>query len=264
MGEISPCAEAHWFGEERNPDRVHTRKTLNAILHRRKDSRHCFMISIEKKKSVIRERKKRKRELQEASIIEAAKKVFFSKGYLKATIDEIALEAEISKPTIYQFFKTKDDLFFSLMLPVIEDIGKYVEKVEKNLLAGKYTAGDPLIRDLFRAFYHSYELSPETFRIVQLFQQTGLVGQLQPEVRSALNERGSHNFALGRSIIRQGIQRGLIREVNEYELSDLIWGLTVGVIQLEDIKSDDKRGNQFKKATLTLAEDIFVQALTPK
>jgi hypothetical protein len=55
---------------------------------------------------------------------------------------------------------------------------------------------------------------------------------------------------------------GLIKEVNEYELSDLIWGLTVGVIQLEDIKSDHKQGNKFKKATLTLAEDIFVQALT--
>ena len=232
------------------------------LYRQEEDSRNCFVISIDKKKSVIQGRKKRKRDQQEASIIEAAKKVFFSKGYLKATIDEIALEAEISKPTIYQFFKTKDDLFFSLMLPVIEDIGKQMEKVEKNILAGKYTAGDFLVRDLFRAFYHSYELSPDTFRIVQLFQQAGLVSQLQPEVRSALNERGRYNFALGRSIIRQGIQMSLIKEVNEYELSDLIWGLTVGVIQLEDIKSDDKQGNKFKKATLTLAEDIFIQALT--
>ena len=63
------------------------------------------------------------------SILDAAKKVFFSRGYLKATMDEIALEAEISKPTIYQYFRTKDDLYFSLMLPVVEDIGIQMEKL---------------------------------------------------------------------------------------------------------------------------------------
>jgi TetR/AcrR family transcriptional regulator, fatty acid metabolism regulator protein len=219
------------------------------------------MKTVGTRRIVIQERKKREKRQRIDSIINAAKRIFFAKGYLKTTMDEIALEAEISKPTIYQFFKTKDDLFFSLMSPVIDDIGKQMERVEQKLLRGEYTTGDFLVRDLFRAFYHSYELSPDTFRIVQLFQQTGLLGEFGPNVKSALDEKGRYNFELGRRIIRKGIEIGLLKQVNEYELADLIWGLNVGVIQLEDIKSDHKRDNRFKKAALKLAEDIFVAAL---
>ena len=86
----------------------------------------------EKHKIAIRKRKLREKNWRIQSILEAAKKIFFAKGYAKATMDEIAFEAEISKPTIYQYFKSKDDLFFSLMLPVIDEIGKQLKKVSKK------------------------------------------------------------------------------------------------------------------------------------
>ena len=69
-------------------------------------------------------------------ILKSGQKVFFAKSYAKATMDEIAAMAEISKPTLYQYFKTKDDLYFSLMLPVIDDISHNLERVEKKTLAG--------------------------------------------------------------------------------------------------------------------------------
>jgi len=72
------------------------------------------MANADVRKKIIQERREREKNQRIQSIIESAKKLFFSKGYLKTTMDEIALGAEISKPTIYQYFKTKDDLFFSL------------------------------------------------------------------------------------------------------------------------------------------------------
>ena len=62
-------------------------------------------------------------------------------------MDEIALAAEVTKPTIYLYFKTKDDLFFTLMLPLIDDVQQQLQKVEKNLLAGKIRDGGSLITD---------------------------------------------------------------------------------------------------------------------
>ena len=103
-------------------------------------------------------------------------------------MDEIAYAAEISKPTIYQYFKTKDDLYFTLMLPVVEDIGRQLELVEKDLDLGLITRGSDLINRFFGAFYHSYELSSDTFRIVQAFQQQGLVMELA-EVHQGSPER---------------------------------------------------------------------------
>ena len=151
-------------------------------------------------------------------------------------MDEIARGAEITKPTIYQYFKNKDDLFFSLMTPMIDDIGVQLEKIWKKLENSQYKSGEKILREMFQAFYHSYELSPDIFRIVQMFQQTNLVSKLTPEVRDAMNRKGRNNFQLGRKILTTAMKRGLIKKMDTNSLVDLFWGLTVGVIQLEDIK----------------------------
>jgi AcrR family transcriptional regulator len=218
-------------------------------------------LATENHRKVIRQRKQREKKQRRNSIIAAAEKVFIAKGYAKATMDEIALQAEISKPTIYQYFNTKDDLFFSLMLPVIEEIGRQLLTVKNKLSNGKYETGHLLIRDMFRGLWMSYDLSPDVFRIVQLFQQSGLVQQLNPEIRRSLNEKGRHNFMLARQIISKGIEQRLLKNLNPYEFVDIIWGLFVGIIQLEDIKSQQKSRNAYLKATLTAAELFLTDAV---
>jgi TetR/AcrR family transcriptional regulator len=215
-------------------------------------------------KDIIRARKKREKKHRVESIIDSAKRVFFKKGYLKATMDEIARGAEITKPTIYQYFKNKDDLFFSLMTPVIDDIGVQLEKIWEKLENSQYKSGEKILREMFQAFYHSYELSPDIFRIVQMFQQTNLVSKLTPEVRDAMNRKGRNNFQLGRKILTTAMKRGLIKKMDTNSLVDLFWGLTVGIIQLEDIKKDDQFDHRYKRSVLGLAENIFVEALNVK
>jgi TetR/AcrR family transcriptional regulator len=221
-----------------------------------------MLIPQNKHKIVCQQRRTREKNQRIQSILEAAQRVFFSKGYLKSTMDEIALEAEVTKPTVYLYFKTKDDLFFTLMLPLIEDIQKQLEKAEENLATGKIKDGGSLIKALFRAFYHGYQTSPETFGIIQLFQQQRLMSELKPEIRTALNDKGRINFILGRRLLTRGMELGLIKKVNVFEIADVIWALIVGVIQLEDIKSDDQKGHRLKEHTLRLAERLIAEALT--
>ena len=219
------------------------------------------MIADDKHKSVIRERKKRERNNRIQSILEAAKKVFFSKGYAGATMDEIALEAEISKPTIYQYFKTKDDLYFSLMLPVVDELRQHLEKLEMKLIEGGGRSGADLLRDLFRGCYRAYESAPDTFRIIQQFQQTGLIGKLHPDLSATLAQKGARNFHTARRIMELGVKQGLLKKVNAYEMVDVFWSLFVGIIQLQDIKSQKKGGNRYLRPTLKLAEKILVDAM---
>lgn len=47
-------------------------------------------------------------------IIEAASRVFAQKGYANATVADIAVRAEIGKGTIYEYFDSKEDLFFAV------------------------------------------------------------------------------------------------------------------------------------------------------
>lgn len=53
----------------------------------------------------------------------------------------------------------------------------------------------------------------------------------------------------------------MIKKVNVYELADIIWGLLVGVIQLEDAKSYDRKSKSLTENTLRLAEDLIAGAM---
>ncbi len=221
-----------------------------------------MMKSQDRLKLVSQKRRSREKEQRIQSILDAAQKVFSEKGYLKATMEEIAWEAEVTKPTVYLYFKTKDDLFYTLMLPLMEDMHQQLEELEKRLESGKIKDGTTLIKGLFKSFYHGYKSSPDTFRIIQLFQQQGLGREMDPNVMKALVEKGRMNFDIGRRVLEKGMELGLIRKVNIYEMGDAIWGAFVGITQLEDIKADEQKNHTLKERTLRLVEQLFAEALT--
>ncbi|HZK43204.1 MAG TPA: TetR/AcrR family transcriptional regulator [Syntrophomonadaceae bacterium] len=71
------------------------------------------------------ENKKSKREV----ILQAATKVFSTKGYHNTRMDEIAIEAEIGKSTIYEYFNSKLQLFQEMMEASFQI---YAQKMMKN------------------------------------------------------------------------------------------------------------------------------------
>lgn len=58
----------------------------------------------------IAERKEREKQQRREEIIQAAEKIFYSVGLEHATMDDIAAEAELSKGTLYLYFKNKEKL----------------------------------------------------------------------------------------------------------------------------------------------------------
>ena len=62
-------------------------------------------------------------------IRQAAIVVFSEKGYAEAKISDIAIQAGVSAGTIYNYFKSKKELFDSLNLPQLEDLRpEYAQK----------------------------------------------------------------------------------------------------------------------------------------
>ncbi len=219
-------------------------------------------------KDVVKRRQKREKQQRAQSILDAATKVFLAKGYARTTMDDIALEAEITKPTIYQYFKTKEQLYFSLMAPFIEEIGRGLEEVEKRMMEDHYETGTSLVRDLFQGMYSAFREFPYTFRVVQFFQQSGRIWEMSDSVSSSLNEKGKRNFERLRRVLGMGIEKGLLKTYNVYELTDVLWGLFVGIVQLSDVKSYRtsrnpavNRSNPKLEASVHLAEKIVVDAI---
>ena len=67
-------------------------------------------------------RREREKLAHEAEIMAAAERVFVSKGFDHATIEEIAKEAEFSVGAIYNFFNGKDDLREKVITKIIEEL----------------------------------------------------------------------------------------------------------------------------------------------
>jgi len=62
-------------------------------------------------------------------IIETAKRVFADKSYDKATIAEIANDAKVAERTIYEMFKTKEDLLLAISEEKFKSKNKYMESL---------------------------------------------------------------------------------------------------------------------------------------
>ncbi|MGD0209961.1 MAG: helix-turn-helix domain-containing protein [Desulfomonilia bacterium] len=217
-------------------------------------------------REVIQERKKREKDQRIQGILSAAKKVFFSKGYQRTTMDEVAFEAEISKPTIYQYFRTKDELYSALMLPFLEEFGSHFERIGRKLDANRYTTGKTLVKDFFRAFLKSYEAAPDSLRVANtFFQHADLINALNQDTRDAISSRGRYDFELARGILETAIDKGLIKKINPYALSDIIWGLLLGITQVMDMKATKHAdASKYLKTTLAEAEKLISDAIVLK
>src|SRR5690606_8324081 len=60
------------------------------------------------------ERRQRERERKEREIIDAARVLFFQKGYESTSVDEIAARLEIAKGSVYMYFSNKEELFYAV------------------------------------------------------------------------------------------------------------------------------------------------------
>ncbi len=73
-------------------------------------------------------RKEREFLARRKEIINAAVKVFAEKGYHGAAMSEIAKEAEFSTGSLYNFFKNKEELYFSLLSEKIDALESQVDQ----------------------------------------------------------------------------------------------------------------------------------------
>jgi AcrR family transcriptional regulator len=57
----------------------------------------------------------KEKELRRGYMIDAAERVFFSRGYENASMDEVAREAGFTKRTIYMYFSSKEQIYYEIM-----------------------------------------------------------------------------------------------------------------------------------------------------
>jgi len=98
----------------------------------------------------------KKKGLQKDDLLDIAMKLFIEKGYSATSTADVCAAANISKPTLYYYFKSKRHLFFSChMRSIVEVLRPYIEKAD--------AIKDPTTRLAFmiREFTRMICLNPE-------------------------------------------------------------------------------------------------------
>ncbi len=90
-----------------------------------------------KRKELQREREEKRRQQFRRSILEAAERVIVRKGYQKMTMDDVAREAQLSKATLYHYFRSKAELTLEILDHFFEVVSEEVEKISRLRLSAK-------------------------------------------------------------------------------------------------------------------------------
>ena len=113
----------------------------------------------------VSERKQREKVYRETSILEAAKKVFLAKGLLAATIDDIAADAELSKGTLYRYYRSKEEI----MLAISEQATSELYVLFNKAAAGDDSGLEKVLR-MIRAYYSFVLANPAYFGFIAFFE----------------------------------------------------------------------------------------------
>lgn len=162
-------------------------------------------------------------------IILAAEKVFFKKGYLNATMDDVTKEAGFSKRTIYKYFNSKEQLYFEIMIKgyklLIDMIQLEIEtfdtvnSLEKIKLIGKTLFKfSNTYSDYFNAIIE-YENGEMDFR-----------DNILDKSKEECYELGEKILSYLRNFIEDGIKEKLINpELDVVVVTLVLWASTVGI-----------------------------------
>ena len=175
------------------------------------------------------------RETRIAEIQEGAKKVFFQNGFQSPSVEAIAREAGLSKGTIYLYFKSKERIYTSLMLPVARELGKRLRDFESHMDRRHSQSLSELTMAFFRLYYDLYKFDPDGIRLIQTFQQSDLFSRIPGRIRGGLAKQARENFQAARRILAKG-NHGLMNSREIAQLLDVIWAMFLGVVQLEESK----------------------------
>ena len=180
----------------------------------------------------IAERKEREKEQRRNDIIDAAETVFNEKGLEKATMDDVAAEAELSKGTLYLYFKNKDELHHAIINRGMEILGNlFIESTKdgENGLHKTKLIGHAFIEfNIKYPHYYDAFLKHGTMSIcVDDATHTQLEG-------IPLKQRIMQHFV---EVIMEGIVDGSIsKEINPQKAAILLWAELSGVLQLLEYK----------------------------
>lgn len=180
------------------------------------------------------QRKQREYEARREEILLAAERKFSQNGFFKTSMAEIAEAAQFAMGTVYRFFKSKEDIYISLVEAKVEELLRLMEEATQTRLSAREKVRAVIqvklsFADQNRAFFRIYVSEWSGFEWT---------------VKSAFGERVWKRYLaqidLVGKLIKEGIKTGEFRKLDPKDTSLAFHGMLNSTIYLWILQAGPK------------------------
>jgi AcrR family transcriptional regulator len=167
------------------------------------------------------------KEQKKQEILESAMKCFARKGFETSTVDEICAESGVSKGAIYNYFKSKDEIYLELVSQTTEN----AFNMTREALADYKTTREKL--DFMFAIYDKpFPFDEKTVGQLVVGAEFKIRSHRYPDINEFLTKR-RHKYFLGLmiDIIDEGQKAGVLKKDKSPKIyAETFWAMLDGLM----------------------------------
>ena len=191
------------------------------------------------------ERRKKEKENRKNSILKAARKLFFERGFKSVTVDLIAAKAEVSKGSIYLYFDSKEEIYTQILISA--SIERHKES--ENFLKKEGTAADLLLMFANDYVDLTFMLHSENMNLTE-DQNTQLIHTTNENI---------HTIS---EILRKGVESGeFVPDIDIRKVQNALWGLFNGIISLYIYTGAPEKRTERIHTTVKESLKVFIKGI---
>ncbi|SET60260.1 TetR/AcrR family transcriptional regulator [Paenibacillus sp. NFR01] len=183
-------------------------------------------------------RRSKEMEIRRNDIIAAAEVVFFSKGYERSTMDDVARQAEFSKRTLYAYFSSKEQLYFEMMIRGYRQLKLRLQQV---LQTPQALSAEEELWAIAHVYYVFSCEQPEHFQAIMEYEnrpadfQNGIPDASRDECYAL----GEEALQFVKTALDKGIRDGDFRaDLAPEQAAVMLWASILGIFSTVRIKKN--------------------------
>jgi AcrR family transcriptional regulator len=164
-------------------------------------------------------RKEREYLVHREEILSAAEKVFAAKGFFPTTMSDIARRAEFGTGTLYKYFKSKEELYFTLIDEKVEEVNRLV-----NAELFQKTSAVERIRKVLGLQFEFIERNRDFFRIY-ISERNRFEWTVKDDLGKRIHDKMITYINALAEVMRQGLKKGEFKHMNPLDLAHALVGM---------------------------------------
>ncbi|HMX57780.1 MAG TPA: TetR/AcrR family transcriptional regulator [Leptospiraceae bacterium] len=189
----------------------------------------------------VQERKEREKAQRRTSILDAARQIIKEKPYDSIIMEDIANRLELSRATLYLYFKNKEEIYATLLTLGMRELQAGYDKALKN------PSQDPMENLVKCAFeFFTFYMSNHHYFDLLVTNRDDLLRECRPEVRKEFEEAGGAVIKPIAQVYKSGMDSGKFQKQDPDKMAFLLRAVAIGIAV------------GFREGNLKFPEDILI------